>query len=166
MLFANKKKSKFIFVFFSNRKGRPLWSSEDITPKMLSTQSATHLGYFLKYTVKCFKDLSPLALVEQRWSQVALQLALSCSSRHYAGRSFQILRALQIRPSTQMLSDILSRLVETVAEQGEDMQVLDQTSCQLHIVCSRSALITVSLHFCAVRHIFFSSAILDFILSF
>ncbi|BFZ15206.1 hypothetical protein BsWGS_18245 [Bradybaena similaris] len=108
--------------FMESRKGRPLWSSEDITPKMLSTQSATHLGYFLKYTVKCFKDLSPLALVEQRWSQVALQLALSCSSRHYAGRSFQILRALQIRPSTQMLSDILSRLVETVAEQGEDMQ--------------------------------------------
>nr|AOV18883.1 furry [Lymnaea stagnalis] len=108
--------------FMESRKGRPLWSSEDITPKMLSTQSATHLGYFLKYTVKCFKELSPLALVEQRWSQVALQLALSCSSRHYAGRSFQILRALLIRPSTQMLSDILSRLVETVAEQGEDMQ--------------------------------------------
>ena len=35
----------------------------------------------------------------------------------------QVLRALHIRPSTQMLSDILSRLVETVAEQGEDMQV-------------------------------------------
>ncbi|GFN79511.1 protein furry homolog isoform x3, partial [Plakobranchus ocellatus] len=111
-----------ILSFMDARKGRPLWSSEDITPKMLSTQSATHLDYFLRYTVKCFKELSPLALVEQRWSQVALQLALSCSSRHYAGRSFQILRALQIRPSTSMLSDILSRLVETVAEQGEDMQ--------------------------------------------
>ena len=35
----------------------------------------------------------------------------------------QILRALRLRPSTQMLSDILSRLVETVAEQGDDMQV-------------------------------------------
>jgi hypothetical protein len=34
----------------------------------------------------------------------------------------QVLRALQVRPTTQMLSDILSRLVETVAEQGEDMQ--------------------------------------------
>ena len=33
-----------------------------------------------------------------------------------------MLRALQVRPTTQMLSDILSRLVETVAEQGEDMQ--------------------------------------------
>ena len=28
-----------------------------------------------------------------------------------------------MRPTSQMLSDILSRLVETVAEQGEDMQV-------------------------------------------
>lgn len=37
--------------------------------------------------------------------------------------NIQVLRALHIRPTTQMLSDILSRLVETVAEQGEDMQV-------------------------------------------
>ena len=35
----------------------------------------------------------------------------------------QILRCLQVPLSSQMLSDILSRLVETVAEQGEDMQV-------------------------------------------
>ena len=135
------------------RRGRPLWSCEDITPRTLKTQSAYKLEYFLKCVVKCFKELSPIALVEQRWSHVALQLALSCSSRHYAGRSFQVtcsfislmyifrvcyvryaktqnvdwlfqvLRALHIRPTTQMLSDILSRLVETVAEQGEDMQV-------------------------------------------
>ncbi|XP_070197468.1 protein furry-like isoform X3 [Littorina saxatilis] len=113
---------KALLNFKDSRKGRPLWSSEDITPKVLMTQSSTLLQHFLKCVVRCFKELSPMALVEQRWSQVALQLALSCSSRHYAGRSFQILRALQVRPTTQMLSDILSRLVETVAEQGEDMQ--------------------------------------------
>ncbi|XP_041356858.1 protein furry-like isoform X3 [Gigantopelta aegis] len=111
-----------VLTFMEGRKGRPLWSCEDITPKTLNTHSSTLLEYFLKCVVKCFKELSPLACVEQRWSQVALNLALSCSSRHYAGRSFQILRALRLRPSTQMLSDILSRLVETVAEQGDDMQ--------------------------------------------
>lgn len=78
-----------VCTFFS-RKGKPLWSSEDITPKVLTTQSSTHLQSFLKCVVRCFKELSPMALVEQRWSQVALQLALSCSSRHYAGRSFQV----------------------------------------------------------------------------
>ncbi|XP_021378295.1 protein furry-like isoform X2 [Mizuhopecten yessoensis] len=113
---------KAILDFMDAKRGRPLWSCEDITPRTLNTQSAVRLEYFLKCVVKCFKEMQPLALVEQRWSQVALQLALSCSSRHYAGRSFQVLRALHIRPSTQMLSDILSRLVETVAEQGEDMQ--------------------------------------------
>ncbi|XP_061189012.1 protein furry-like [Saccostrea echinata] len=113
---------KAILDFMESRRGRPLWSCEDITPRTLKTQSAYQLEFFLKCVVKCFKELSPIALVEQRWSHVALQLALSCSSRHYAGRSFQVLRALHIRPTTQMLSDILSRLVETVAEQGEDMQ--------------------------------------------
>lgn len=113
---------KAILEFMETRRGRPLWSCEDITPRTLKTQSAYKLEFFLKCVVKCFKELSPIALVEQRWSHVALQLALSCSSRHYAGRSFQVLRALHIRPTTQMLSDILSRLVETVAEQGEDMQ--------------------------------------------
>merc|ERR1712051_236568 len=51
-----------------------------------------------------------------------VQLALSCSSRHYAGRSLQIFRALRVPITARMLSDILSRLVETIAEQGDDMQ--------------------------------------------
>ena len=113
---------KAILDFMEIRRGRPLWSCEDITPRTLNTQSAVQVEYFLKLVVRYFQELSPKAFVEQRWSQVALQVALSCSSRHYAGRSFQVLRALKIRPSTQMLSDILSRLVETVAEQGDDMQ--------------------------------------------
>jgi hypothetical protein len=36
---------------------------------------------------------------------------------------FQLYRSLRVPISSRMLSDILSRLVETVAEQGEDMQV-------------------------------------------
>ncbi|XP_014783664.1 protein furry, partial [Octopus bimaculoides] len=111
-----------LLCFLASKTGKPLWNYEDITPKTLTTISSSSLDYFLKLVVRVFEELVPLALVEQRWSQIALQMALSCSSRHYAGRSFQVLRALQVRPSTQMLSDILSRLVETAAEQGEDMQ--------------------------------------------
>lgn len=63
--------------------------------------------------------------LEHRLSEVALQTALSCSSRHYAGRSFQIFRALKqpLTPST--LSDVLSRLVETVGDAGEEAQVFE-----------------------------------------
>lgn len=61
--------------------------------------------------------------LEHHLSEVALQTALSCSSRHYAGRSFQIFRALKQPLSATTLSDVLSRLVETVGDPGEDAQV-------------------------------------------
>ncbi|CAJ0965016.1 unnamed protein product, partial [Ranitomeya imitator] len=60
--------------------------------------------------------------LEQHLSEVSLQTALSCSSRHYAGRSFQIFRALKQPLSAQTLSDVLSRLVETVGDAGEEAQ--------------------------------------------
>ena len=62
--------------------------------------------------------------LEHHLSEVALQTALSCSSRHYAGRSFQIFRALKQPLSATTLSDVLSRLVETVGDPGEDAQVV------------------------------------------
>lgn len=36
----------------------------------------------------------------------------------------QVFRFLRVPITSRMLSDILSRLVETIAEQGEDMQVI------------------------------------------
>lgn len=86
----NKFHSVYNFLHFFARRGRPLWSCEDITPRTLNTLSAVQVEYFLKLIIRYFQELSPKAFVEQRWSQVALQVALSCSSRHYAGRSFQV----------------------------------------------------------------------------
>ncbi|MGH0138659.1 UNVERIFIED_CONTAM: hypothetical protein FKN15_031915 [Acipenser sinensis] len=60
--------------------------------------------------------------LEQLLSEVSLQTALSCSSRHYAGRSFQIFRALKQPLTANTLSDVLSRLVETVGDAGEEAQ--------------------------------------------
>jgi len=87
-----------------------------------AVKSAEQLSCFLKHMVKVFADSYPQARIAERWAQTALQLGLSCSSRHYAGRCLQIFRALNVPINSRMLSDILSRLVETVAEQGEDMQ--------------------------------------------
>ncbi len=66
--------------------------------------------------------------LESLLSEVALQTALSCSSRHYAGRSFQIFRALKQPLTPALLSDILSRLVETVGDPGEEAQVRTQNN--------------------------------------
>ncbi|XP_054160326.1 protein furry-like isoform X2 [Oppia nitens] len=113
---------KCLIDFISAKKGVPLWNYEDITAKVWSIRSSDQLAYFIEHILYVFKESLPLAKIEERWSEISLQLALSCSSRHYAGRSLQIFRALRMPINSRMLSDILSRLVETVSEQGEDMQ--------------------------------------------
>ncbi|CAH0386341.1 unnamed protein product [Bemisia tabaci] len=114
--------TKSLIDFLAARKYQALWSYEDITAKMWTCRSVEQLETFLQYILRVFRESMPHALISERWAQTALQLGLSCSSRHYAGRSLQIFRALQVPITSRMLSDILSRLVETVAEQGEDMQ--------------------------------------------
>lgn len=76
--------------------------------------------------------LHPGACLEQQLSDVALQTALCSSSRHYAGRSFQLFRALRQPLSALAVSDLLSRLVEVVGEHGEEVQVRAQTSGQIN----------------------------------
>lgn len=61
--------------------------------------------------------------LESLLSEVALRTALFCCCRHYAGRSFQIFRALKQPLTPATLSAILSRLVETVGDPGEEAQV-------------------------------------------
>lgn len=61
--------------------------------------------------------------LEQQLSDVALQTALCSSSRHYAGRSFQIFRALKQPINNHAVSDLVSRLVEVVGEHGDEVQV-------------------------------------------
>ncbi|XP_053433687.1 protein furry homolog-like isoform X2 [Nycticebus coucang] len=116
-------KVKTLMEFITSRKRGPLWNHEDVSPKNPSIKSAEQLTTFLKYVVSVFKQSSSEGIhLEQHLSEVALQTALSCSSRHYAGRSFQIFRALKQPLSATTLSDVLSRLVETVGDSGEDAQ--------------------------------------------
>ncbi|XP_049542885.1 protein furry isoform X2 [Anopheles darlingi] len=115
-------KSLIKFLSQESSQQHPLWNYEDITAKVWSIKSADQLQCFLRHIVKVFTDSYPHARIPERWAQTALQLGLSCSSRHYAGRSLQVFRSLNVPINSRMLSDILSRLIETVAEQGEDMQ--------------------------------------------
>uniref|UniRef100_A0A452R0H0 FRY like transcription coactivator n=1 Tax=Ursus americanus TaxID=9643 RepID=A0A452R0H0_URSAM len=115
-------KPRELCLFSVFRKRGPLWNHEDVSAKNPSIKSAEQLTTFLKHVVSVFKQSSSGAHLEHHLSEVALQTALSCSSRHYAGRSFQIFRALKQPLSATTLSDVLSRLVETVGDPGEDAQ--------------------------------------------
>nr|XP_040568440.1 LOW QUALITY PROTEIN: protein furry-like [Lepeophtheirus salmonis] len=118
-----REMTKSMINFIASRqKCQPFWQYEDINRTVWSISSAKQIDNFLQRVLLVFEHSLPHSLLSDRWSQLSLQLALSCSSRHYAGRSLQIFRALRVPISSKMLSDILSRLVDTIAEQGEDMQ--------------------------------------------
>ena len=66
-----------------------MWAYEDITARVWTIKSAEQLSIFLKSILRVFQDSLPHAIIDERWAQIALQLALSSSSRHNAGRSLQ-----------------------------------------------------------------------------
>ena len=105
--------TKALIRFISARKNQqPLWQYEDITRNVWNIKSAEQMDVFLQNILQVFeRSLSPHTRLAERWAQLSLQLALSCSSRHYAGRSLQIFRALRVPITSRMLSDILSRWV-------------------------------------------------------
>ncbi|XP_076134284.1 protein furry homolog-like isoform X3 [Alosa pseudoharengus] len=113
---------KALIEFITSRKRGPLWNHEDVSPKNPNIKSADQLSVFLRHVVNVFKQTQAGFQLEQLLSEAALQTALSCSSRHYAGRSFQIFRALKQPLTAATLSDVLSRLVETVGDPGEEAQ--------------------------------------------
>ncbi|XP_047040423.1 protein furry isoform X4 [Helicoverpa zea] len=114
---------KSLVHFLANRPLlMPLWQYEDITAKVWTLRSCQQMATLLRHVLRVFRESLPHALISERWAQTALQLGLSCPSRHYAGRSLQVFRFIGVAMTGRMVSDILSRLVETVAEQGEDMQ--------------------------------------------
>ncbi|XP_073975779.1 microtubule binding protein furry isoform X3 [Rhodnius prolixus] len=113
---------KSLVDFLASRQNQVVWNYEDITAKVWSIRSVEQMDIFLQHVLRIFRESLPHAHISERWGQIALQLGLSCSSRHYAGRSLQLFRSLHLPLTSRMLSEILSRLVETVAEQGEDMQ--------------------------------------------
>ena len=104
--------TKALIHFIASRRCQQMWHYEDITRTTWTIHSAEQMDNFLGYIVRVFEQSLPHARLSERWSQLSLQLALSCSSRHYAGRSLQIFRSLRVPISFRMLSDILSRYVK------------------------------------------------------
>ncbi|XP_054649136.1 protein furry homolog isoform X4 [Dunckerocampus dactyliophorus] len=114
------EKTNRLIEFLTTSSCEPLWCHEDISPKNQMSRSTSQLTNFLRHVVSVFKESD--VHLEQRLSDVALHTALCSSSRHYAGRSFQVFRALRRPVYVHAVSDLLSRLVEVVGEHGEEVQ--------------------------------------------
>ncbi|TNN54716.1 Protein furry [Liparis tanakae] len=118
------EKTNKLIEFLTTRAFGPLWVHEDITPKNPNSKSTEQLSNFLRHVVSVFKESKSDFHLEHQLSDVALQTALCSSSRHYAGRSFQIFRALKQPINNHAVSDLIARLVEVVGEHGDEVQVL------------------------------------------
>ena len=115
---------KALIQFIASKKNDGvLWPYEDTTKSLTAIKSSEQIAIFLAHVLRVAEESVPHCHIAERWAQLAIQLALNCSSRHYAGRSLQIFRALRVPITSRILSDILSRLVETISEQGDDIQV-------------------------------------------
>ncbi|EDV24409.1 uncharacterized protein TRIADDRAFT_56185 [Trichoplax adhaerens] len=101
---------------------KPLWQCEEVTPRNMSIKSIDSLENFVKSIIDAASVLQSCKELKENWIQVALQWATSCSSRHYAGRSFQVLRLLCPPLNWPAFSDILSRLCDTATDLNEDVQ--------------------------------------------
>ncbi|KAM3874720.1 protein furry homolog [Diretmus argenteus] len=116
------EKTNKLIEFLTTRANGPLWCHEDISPKNQNSKSTEQLTNFLRHVISVFKESKSDFHLELQLSDVALQTGLCSSSRHYAGRSFQVFRALRQPISAHAVSDLLSRLVEVVGEHGEEVQ--------------------------------------------
>lgn len=79
-----------LIAYLNTKKGCPLWAYEDITAQVHKIRSALQLTQFVQWIVILFRTCVPQAMLEERWMELALRITLSCSSRHYAGRSLQV----------------------------------------------------------------------------
>ena len=77
--------TKALIHFISARNSQPFWRYEYITKSVWSIKSAEQIDNFVQHILRVFEmSLPPNAHLAERWSQLALQLALSCSSRYYS----------------------------------------------------------------------------------
>uniref|UniRef100_A0A5S6QGF4 Protein furry-like protein-like n=1 Tax=Trichuris muris TaxID=70415 RepID=A0A5S6QGF4_TRIMR len=107
--------------FLASKEGMPLWPSDDLYMKSARTSSVVLMSKLAQQVNRFYSLVLPSARIESRWAQTALHIAVCCSNRHYASRSFQIMRALHVPLTSRMINSILARLAEIICEHNEDM---------------------------------------------
>ena len=79
----------------------------------------------MSYVTAEVVDLFSIAYpqIQEQWARTCLTWATSCPVRHLACRSFQIYRCILSSLDRPMLSDILARLSNTIADKLPDVQI-------------------------------------------
>lgn len=81
-----------------------------------------------------------LPKLKEEWGKLALTWATSCPVRHMACRSFQVFRCLSSTIDQDMLSDMLARLSNTIADSSHEIQAFAmEILCTLNVIVANMA---------------------------
>ena len=73
---------KALIQFIASRKNNGvLWPYEDTTKNLTVIKSSEQIATFLAHVLRVCEESVPHCHIAERWAQLAIQLALSCSSR-------------------------------------------------------------------------------------
>ncbi|KAI1174610.1 cell morphogenesis N-terminal-domain-containing protein [Nemania sp. FL0916] len=99
-----------------------VWSYEDSNGKVdeRDNQVPQSMEHLTASVVNTFEITFPG--IKKQWSRLSLTWATSCPVRHLACRSFQIFRCILTSVDQTMLSDMLARLSNTIADDDSEIQ--------------------------------------------
>ncbi|KAF2721609.1 putative cell morphogenesis protein [Polychaeton citri CBS 116435] len=96
---------------------KTVWQYSDSEVNTDSPEARTvpePMAYVVDEVVRIFAVMYPG--IREAWGRTTQQWATSCAVRHVACRSFQIFRCIQTTLDQQILSDMLARLSNTIAD--------------------------------------------------
>ncbi|KAF8463503.1 cell morphogenesis N-terminal-domain-containing protein [Kalaharituber pfeilii] len=104
------------------RESKTTWAYEDITsPAESGLRVPEAMENMICDVLEIFSGVNPG--LKDAWGKISLSWATSCPVRHLACRSFQVFRCLLTTLDQSMLSDMLARLSNTIADNTPDIQL-------------------------------------------
>lgn len=100
------------------------WSYGDLTGKSNSEGSKNRIPAGMSFLAQQIVDIfsSTFEDLNDAWAKEALHWASVCPVRHLACRSFQVFRCISVKLDSALLSDMLARLSNTIADEHADYQ--------------------------------------------
>jgi len=102
------------------RKPKTHWAYDDVGSSEDGARIPKSMGQMVSEVLQIFEADFPY--LRERWGKIAVQWATNCPVRHLACRSFQVFRCLLPELDQAMLSDMLGRLSNTIADNSTDIQ--------------------------------------------
>ncbi|KAI9787226.1 MAG: Cell morphogenesis protein PAG1 [Geoglossum umbratile] len=117
----NKKAVEDFIESVRRHEPKTVWAHDENSE---TDDSGNKVPRSMMYLAVQVVDIFTIAFpgIKEQWGKTALNWATSCSVRHLACRSFQIFRCILTSLDQGMLSDMLARLSNTIADDETDIQ--------------------------------------------